>query len=85
MRFNNYKTSKGKKISFEFNDLLNNYNINIIENLQNNGLIKIIALSICVIRILQEEIKHNQNINNDSLENNNNNNYCEFKQYFEIF
>ena len=91
MRFKNYRQSNEKINGFELNDLYNKYNINIDKNYQNNGLINILALSICITYILQEEKNNNEiNINNifendiNNINNSYNENYYENKQKDEI-
>jgi hypothetical protein len=67
-RYKNYLFSKEKLTGFKIYDLCKNYNINIDENILNNCLINTLALCLCVIKMLQEEI------NDKKLNNNNNSN-----------
>ena len=76
MRMKNYRNSEDKIKGLEIFDLFKYYNINIDKNNLNNSLITLI-LSICVTKMLQEEIKKgdnnyykNENDNNIGIEKN---------------
>ena len=72
MRLKNFKNTKNKMEGFQLYDLFKYYGINIKEN-KNNEIMNIIAFSICVTKIIHENVDNNI-LNNDE-NNTNNQNY----------
>ena len=62
MRLKNYNNSNDKIKGLEINDLFNYYNISFYrDNIDNNNELKALALSICVTRMILDEIKNKDN------------------------
>jgi len=62
-RYKNYINEKEQLTGFKIYDLCKNYNINIDKNIFKSCIMKTLALSFCVIKIIQEEINTKQNEN----------------------
>ena len=78
MRMKNYNNSNDKINGLEINDLFKYYNISFnSDNINYNNELKALLLSICVTRMLLDEIKNKDNYSNENCDNEINNDYLE--------
>ena len=79
MRLKSFKNPEFKFNGLKINDLCKDYSINIEEKYMDNGLIKALALSLCIIKMIQEEINH-ESISEYNNKNSRNDNYSTYEQ-----